>query len=64
MKRSEMITVMVAAVNALDNNEIADDLMDVATLLEEEWADEIENENDNYEDAYDWLQHECDRSEE
>lgn len=46
MNRSEMIKIMVAAVNALGNNEIADDLMDVATLLEEEWANEIEDENE------------------
>lgn len=46
MNRSEMITIMVAAVNALGNNEIADDLMDVATLLEEKWADEIKDENE------------------
>lgn len=46
MKRSKMITVMVAAVNALGNNEIADDLMDVTTLLEEEWSNEIEDEDE------------------
>ena len=44
--RSEMIAIMVAVVNALGNNEIADDLMDVATLLEEEWANEIKEENE------------------
>lgn len=47
MNRNEMITVMVAAVNALGNNEIANDLMDVATLLEEEWANEIDNDRDD-----------------
>ena len=46
MERSKMIEVMVAAVNALGDNEIADDLMDVATLLECEWANEISEEED------------------
>ena len=46
MNRSEMITIMVSAVNALGNNEIADDLMDVATLLEGEWENEIKDENE------------------
>lgn len=46
MNRSEMITVMVAAVNALGDNEIADDLMAVTTLLEEEWINEIEDEDE------------------
>ena len=37
---------MVAAVNALGNNEIADDLMEVATTCEELWANEIQEEED------------------
>lgn len=46
MKRSKMIEVMIAAVSALGNNEIADDLMNVASILEYEWTDEIKNEED------------------
>lgn len=46
MEFKKMIEVMVAAVNALDNNEIADDLMEVATTCEELWSNEIQEEEE------------------